>query len=215
LSALFCSGVLWFVGCNHGGDAGAASEAAPPTPSVGVVNLDSVAHDLGWSDKLKANQEAYQSQLKNEVEAAKAHYRAEFEAQQKAFAPHEGDKLTPSQTEVLRQMYGALQQALSATENQANQAFQDYHLESIKRYRDALTPLARQVAEQRKMTVALAQSDMMLFVDPTVDLSNAVVDSARTHPPILTDVPMKSIQVQDIKVNPSATLPTTVPTTKP
>jgi len=63
--------------------------------------------------------------------------------------------------------------------------------------------------------VALAQSDMMLFVDPTVDLSNAVVDSARTHPPILTDVPMKSIQVQDIKVNPSATLPTTVPTTKP
>jgi Skp family chaperone for outer membrane proteins len=220
LAALFCSTVLWFVGCNHGGDAGAASEASPPAPSVGVVNLDNVFRDLGWSDKLKNNTLDYQKQLGNELSQVYNNYNAQIIEQKKAFMPSDSVKPTPSQQETLNRMGYTAQQAFGQLQNQAKQQLQNYQMEAIKRYRDALMPTVRETAQAKKMTVALTQTDGVMFVDPSVDLSNAVVDSARAHQPLLTDVPMPSLPAApSITGNGPATLPAAtlpaVPTTRP
>jgi Skp family chaperone for outer membrane proteins len=217
LAALFCSTVLWFVGCNHGGDAGAAGEATPPSPSVGVVNLDSVLQQLGWSDKLKNSALDYQKQLGTELSQAYNNYSSQIAEERKAIMPNDSVKPTPSQQETLMRMMQSAQNAFGQLQNQAKQQLQNYQIESFKRYRDALMPTVRETAQAKKMTVALAQTDVVMFVEPSVDLSNAVVDSARAHPPLLTDVPMPSLPAPpSITGNGPTTLPAaTLPSTKP
>jgi Skp family chaperone for outer membrane proteins len=218
LAALFCSTVLWFVGCNHGGDAGAASEAPPPPPpSVGVVNLDNVFRDLGWSDKLKNSALDYQKQLGNELSQAYNNYNSQINEQKKVFMPSDSVKPTPSQQDTLNRMAYTAQQAFGQLQNQAKQQLQNYQVESIKRYREALMPTVRETAQAKKMTVALAQTDVVMFVEPSVDLSNAVVDSARAHPPLLTDVPTPPLTAPpSITGNSPTTLPAaTLPSTRP
>jgi Skp family chaperone for outer membrane proteins len=209
VAGLFCGSVLWFIGCNRGNSANATSEAAPAQSTVGVVNFETVARDLGWTDKMNSNIETYKNQLKSQVEGFATHYRARFDEQQKAFTPKPGDKLTPSQADQLQRMYVAIQQEVNQLQQQANQSLYNYRMEMFKRYREALTPIVRQVAESKKMTMALAQTDAVIFADPTVDLSNAVTDSARAHMPSITEVPMTSLQAPELPVNGSTTQPTT------
>jgi Skp family chaperone for outer membrane proteins len=223
VAVVFCGAVMWFIGCNRGNSAGAASEAAAaPTPSLGMVNMDTVFSGLGWTSKLKTDVQTYQNQLKAQIDGYATRYRTEVEAQQKEYMPNPGDKLTPSQADILNNAVGGVKQELARLNQEAAQAMQTYQSDCIRQYREALLPVTREVAQSKKMTVAMVQTDIVLFADPQVDLTNAVVDAARAHMPTLTEIPMaplpayRGIHFPGSTTQPTTgSLSTTAPTTKP
>lgn len=221
---------LLVAGCkdDHAGASGRGGDGGGATA---VVDLDRVAKDLGWLNKMQTNLETYQNQLKGELQQFQTHYDQLVQERVKSMIPpgtKEGDKYTLSsvQSQELTNYIVTARQQMQQLGQEANQLFQNYRTAWARQYREALSPIVRQVAQDRKMNVVVTKTDQVLYAEGTVDLTDGVVDAARARPPALTEVPMEHLQgPSDIRPNqapampqtqPSATQPATAaPTTRP
>jgi Skp family chaperone for outer membrane proteins len=213
-------------GCDKDPVAGGGSTRAPdPGGRTAIVDLDQVATDLGWMREMQSNMTTLDQQLKNDLNRIREAYDTQLRDKYREFAPQEGDKLTQAQQETLQQMLSVGRQNMAQVENAANQQFQTYRSEWVKQYRQAIAPVVREVATQKKMSVVLNKSDPILYSDQLVDLTDAVVDAARAKPPVLHPVPVPTINAPGLLQVPSAAStqnssatpprPATAPTTKP
>jgi Skp family chaperone for outer membrane proteins len=200
-----------------GGGGGSSSSSNGATA---VVDLQKVFRELGWLTKLQANSETYQTQLKADFGQFQKRYNDQLQAHLKDMVPpgvHEGEKYTLTQTqsqELANWVYAERQQE-QGLGTQAQQVFNAYQQQWIRQYRDALSPIVREVAQDKRMNVVIAQTDQLLYTDRTVDLTDAVVDAARKQPPTLTEVPMQHLQgAPDIRPQ-QAPPPLTQPSTQP
>jgi Skp family chaperone for outer membrane proteins len=219
----------WGVGCDKGGSSSGGSSGTPAAGAgapTAVVDLDKVARDLGWLTKLQANMEAYQTQLKNDLQQFQQRYEAQVQQHVKDMIPpgtKEGDKYTLSQTQSqeLTNYIVAARQQVQQLGQEANQLYSNYRLQWARQYRDALSPIVRAVAQDKRMNVVLVQNENVMYADRSMDLTDSVVDAARKQPPTLTEVPMTRLQgPPDIRPNQTpnvATQPSTQPgaTTQP
>jgi Skp family chaperone for outer membrane proteins len=219
VAAVVCGSLA--VGCKNspGDNSGAHGDGNGATA---VVDMDKVAGDLNWLIQLRTNQETYANQLKTEFEQFKQRYEQQVQDKAKSMIPpgtKEGEKYTLSsvQAQDLSNVIANERQALSTLSQQANQLMNNYRLQWIKQYREVLSPIVRQVAQDRKMNVVLTRSDTLLWADPSVNLTDAVVDAARARPPSLTQVPMDHLQgPSDIRTQQVQTaLPQTQPSSQP
>jgi Skp family chaperone for outer membrane proteins len=205
--------------------------AAGPTNSSGasnggtaVVDLDKAFRELGWTIKLQGNQETYASQLKTDYQQFQKGYDAQLQQHMKDMVPpgtKEGEKYTLSQVqsqELANYVYAARQQ-VQALGQEAQQFYNNYRTQWVRQYRDALSPIVREVAQDKRMNVVMMSSESILFADRTVDLTDAVVDAARKQPPTLTEVPMQHLQgssdVHPQQTAPSLTQPSSQPAMAP
>lgn len=226
-SALVLGSLLALVagpaGCNNDkGSGGGSAHSADGTTAV--VDLDRVARDLGWMTKMQANLETYRGQLQADLKRFEGLYQADITAKIKDMLPpgvKENEKvtLTPVQSQNLSNLVMAGRQQIAGLSQRADQQFNAYRINWIKQYREALSPIIRQVAEEKKMNIVIMQGENVLFSDRSVDLTDAVVDAARGKPPALTDVPMTKLDgppTIDTRAIPQApeTQPTQ-PTTQP
>jgi Skp family chaperone for outer membrane proteins len=216
----------WATGCEKtpsGTGPGSTGTAGNPTA---VVDLDKVARDLGWLTKLQTNMEAYQGQLKTDLQQFQQRYEAQVQQHVKDMIPpgtKEGDKYTLSQTQSqeLTNYIVAARQQVQQLGQEANQLYNNYRVQWARQYRDALSPIVRQVAQDKRMNVVLVQNENVMYADRSVDLTDSVVDAARKQQPLLTEVPMSHLQgPPDVKLNQTpgvATQPSTQPgsTTQP
>jgi len=192
-------------------DAGGAAVA----DKIGVVNLEQVGKDLGWAKELDANIATFQGKLRDEYQQAAQRYEKELQQKKADLGIKDSDtiaemnrKLTPQQSAELGQMLTAGQQILGRVQQAANQQLLNYRGEWGRQYREALTPLIKQVAQERRIAIVLPDPGPLLYSDPGVDITPAVIDAAKAHPPSFKPVPLPTIQVpQSI----SATQPTTQP----
>src|SRR5215208_2278055 len=157
----------------NGADAKSAKGA-----EVGVVDLDRVAADLGWMKEMDTNLKTLEQQFKNELQARGDQYGAEVQAQFKRYAPKETDKLTPQQEQDLNQMVLVRRQVLGQLQQAAGQQYQGYKGEWIRRYREALQPIVRDVASDKKVQVVITKTDIVMHVGGAADLTSAVTDAA-------------------------------------
>jgi Skp family chaperone for outer membrane proteins len=218
-AAVVCGSMV--VGCKEGGAGGSGSHG-DGGGATAVVDVDKVARDLGWMNQLQVNQQNYVSQLKNELEQYQKHYEQLVQDRAKSMIPpgtKEGEKYTLSsvQAQDLSTYIAAERQQVAGLNQEATQLLNNYKLQSVRQYREALSPIIRQVAQDRKMNVVLTQTDLVLFADRSVDLTDAVVDAARARPPALTQVPMEHLQgPSDIRIQQGPTaLPQTQPASQP
>jgi Skp family chaperone for outer membrane proteins len=229
---LICGSLVGAIGWATGCDKNTGSSGSPGGPSGGagnataVVDLDKVARDLGWLTKLQTNMESYQNQLKNDLQQFQQRYEAQVQQHVKDMIPpgtKEGDKYTLSQTqsqELTNYIVAARQEVQQLSQN-ATQLYNNYRMQWIRQYRDAVSPIVRSVAQDKRMNVVLVQNDNLMYADRSVDLTDAVVDAARKQQPLLTEVPMTHLQgPADIRPNQTpgvATQPSTQPgaTTQP
>lgn len=221
-AAAVCGSLV--AGCkeDHSGGASGGSGASGTTA---VVDIDRVAKDLGWLNQMQSNQQTYLNQLKNEFQQYNQHYEQLVQEKAKSMIPpgtKEGEKYTLSsvQAQELTNYMTQERQLLSQLNQEATQLFNNYKLQWVRQYRESLSPIVRQVAQDRKMNVVLMQNEGVLFADRSVDLTDAVVDAARSRPPSLTQVPMDHLQgPADIRPNqgpmaqtqPATSQPTTQP----
>ncbi len=208
--------LIAFAGCDRGGQAGAAS-GGDAAPRVGVVDLAKVAQDMGWSSKLNTNLGTYQNQLKNELLRYRSLYQQQLVENRRQMAPKDSDQLTQAQQEALTQMIATATQQYGSLEQQAGQQYQNYQNDSIRRMREALGPIVRQVAQEKKVVFVVTPTDTLIYSDPAIDLTNSVFDAARKQPPAITDALMTPLEPpKGIPVTvPSATQPSTAATTRP
>jgi Skp family chaperone for outer membrane proteins len=218
-AAVVCGSMV--AGCKEGG-AGSNGRADAGTGATAVVDMDKVARDLNWMNTLQTNQQTYAGQLKNEFEQFQKRYEQLVQDKAKSMIPpgtKEGEKYTLSsvQSQDLTNYITTERQQLAGLSQEANQLLNNYKMQWARQYREALSPIVRQVAQDRKFNVVLTQTDLVMFADRAVDLTDAVVDAARARPPSLTQVPMDHLQgPNDIRLPQGPTgLPQTQPASQP
>jgi Skp family chaperone for outer membrane proteins len=175
-------------GSSHG-DSGATA----------VVNMDKVATDLGWMTKMESNLNAYKEQLQKDAKQFQDTYNQQINNIAQTKRPRDLDPkanytLSPSDSQEIQQYLMVERQTLQQISQEAEQAFNVYRAKWIKQYRDALSPVVRQVASDKKATVVIQAGDNVLYTDRSVDLTDAVVDAAKSKPPTLTEIEMTHLQ---------------------
>ena len=197
------------IGCNKD-DHPAGGAAHSDAVATAVVDLDKVARDLGWMTKLQTNLDAYKNQLKADVVKYAGVYDDEIKTRLQGMVPKDTKEngkvtLSPEQSQQLTQYIVAGRQQVQQLAQGGDQLFNIYRANWIKQYRDALAPIIRQVAQEKKINIVLLTSDSVLFADRSVDVTDAVVDAARGKMPQLTEVPMTRLEGPNaINVNPTA-----------
>jgi Skp family chaperone for outer membrane proteins len=182
-------------GCNK--DDHAMTPGGSTTPAA-VVDVDKVARDLGWMTKMEANLKAYQGQLQDDVKKAADTYNQQINniaqsMKPRDLGPNDKYQLNPAQSQEVTQYLMVERQTIQALAQKADQAFGLYRAKWVKQYRDSLAPVVRQVAQDKKISIVVQQGDTVLFADRAVDITDAVVDAAKSKPPALTEIEMEHL----------------------
>lgn len=194
----------------------AAAADAPQVGPVGAVDYNKVLKDLGWEAKLNDNIKSYGDQLTKEYNGYEAKYSQQIGDMQ-ATLKGLGNNLTQQQQQEFVQTVNATRQTLVALRQRGNEELGQYRNEWLRRYKEALSPAIKQIAEQRHLGAVLASTELVVYLDPGADLSNAVVEAAKKQPPVISDVLMPSLPQAPLNVGPNmmaATQPTSQPTTQ-
>lgn len=202
-------------GCQRSDDSGATSDSSYGSMKIAVVDLDKMATDLGWMHDMQENLQGLQKQMQTDLQHDQEMYQAELQSKKMEFAPSSDSKLTAQQQQILQGMKQVAEQVLNQLQQAASQRFNEYRQQCIAQYRDAVRPLVRQVAEDKHMWIVVEKGANVLYSDPATDITDAVVDAARAHPPTLQAVPLPTLPgPPTIQVN-TATQPTSRATTEP
>ncbi|HSU67968.1 MAG TPA: OmpH family outer membrane protein [Tepidisphaeraceae bacterium] len=199
LSAVVLASLFGVVSCNNDRSSGTGPKSDGSSGTTAVVDLDKVARDLGWMTKLQSNLENYQGQLRQDLGKYAQIYDEQIKEQIHGMLPpgtkpEDKVQLSLVQSQQLTNLVGAGRQQINGLAQKGDQLFGNYRGSWIRQYREALAPIIRQVAEEKKMNIVLVQSDTVLFADRGVDMTDAVVDAARAKPPALTEVPMTHLE---------------------
>jgi Skp family chaperone for outer membrane proteins len=209
-------------GCKQSKTAEAAPDKAEAGAStIGVVDVNKVVNDLGWANELNSNLANLQSQLSTEVRNVTATYESQLQQKKREFGLKEtdslqdiGKKLTPQQQQDLMLMFNTGRQLLAQLQQAAGQQFEAYRAQWFQQWREALNPIVKQVAQEKKLTVVFSTPSQILYSDPAADVTAAVIDAAKLHPPSFKPVQLPQIKVP-LSIDPAAaTQPTTQPSTQ-
>jgi Skp family chaperone for outer membrane proteins len=215
-SALAIMALVFTDGCQKADPNDAAASR------VAVYDIDRVAHDMGWMTDMQTNLQALQKQFQTDFKHAQEMYAQQITDQKHQWAPKDTDKLTPEQQDALNKMAASANEVLSQLNQKANQQLNNYRQQWVIQYREALRPVLEQVAEERKLAIILEKNDTVQFAQPSSDITDSVIDSARAHPPIVNPVAMPTLptapamelkwpSTQSSAPKPSGSEPTTQP----
>jgi Skp family chaperone for outer membrane proteins len=202
-------------------EAGSGSGSA--AAAIGVVDVNKVVNDLGWANELNSNLTNLQNQLSTELRNVTAQYESQLQQKKRDLGLKESDslqdigkKITPQQQQELVVMFNTGRQLLVQLQQAAGQQFENYRQQWFQQWREALNPIVKQVAQDKKLTVVFSTPGPILYTDPSADLTAAVIDAAKLHPPTFKPVQLPQIKVP-LSIDPAtaATQSTTQPTTQP
>jgi len=186
-SALAAMAVLFTNGCQK------VDPAQSANTRVAVYDIDRVAHDMGWTTDMQTNLAALQNQIKSDLKRAQDQYTNQILDQKHQWAPKDTDKLTPEQADALGKMNAFANQVLSQLNQNGNQQLMNYRQQWIIQYREALRPILEQVAEERKLGIILEKNETVQFSEPSSDITDAIIDMARAHAPVVNPVAMPTL----------------------
>jgi Skp family chaperone for outer membrane proteins len=211
VTALVCAvalaglGILFTSGCQKG-------DASENSTRIAVYDIDKVAADLGWTNDMDSNLKSLAAKFKADFDRSQAAYQDQINKQKLEWAPKDSDKLTADQAQILANMKNAAQQVLQQLNQNGMQQLNSYRTQWVQQYRQALRPTLAQVAEDKKLWVILEKNEAVAYNLPSADISDALVDATRAHPPLIQPVPVPTLpNAPQMKVE----LPTTVPSTRP
>ena len=198
---------------------GAGAQEA--TGRIGTIDTRRLATDLNWSREMDANIKRISEEIQTNARQIELLYDAQVQQKKKEFGI-KGDEtveqlnkmLTEAQKTEMIGMINLARQNLTSFQQQANQAMQKYVNEWDKQYSDAIRPLVRQIAESRKLSVVInLSSTPVMYSDPAVDVTDAVVDAAKKQPPKFIPVDVPKITIPG-DIGTLSKLPTSQPATK-
>ncbi len=205
--------MLDLAGCNKE----TATAGAPKAGTIGIVDLDEVSKAVGWTSEVKSDQDAAVQDVKSQWQvfassaqnalAAKrkaigeaAHLSPEqlviFNANQLNAEDFQKLPLSKEQKEDFLRSNAEVAQAIKVATQQADQALQQHNAQVIQSLREAMTPAVRRVAVAAGVTTVLP-SNIVFYYDPSVNLSNQVVDDLHKAMPPHAFPPMQKMNYPD------------------
>jgi hypothetical protein len=128
------------------------------------------------------------------------------------WAPGESDKLTSDQQDTLLKMNAFANQILNSLSQRGTQELVNYRQQWIVQYRRALRPVLKQVAEDKKLAIIFEMNDTVQYFQPSMEITDAVIDAARANPPVVTPVPMPTLPAAaPMELKEPSTQPTSQP----
>ncbi|MCF7854841.1 MAG: OmpH family outer membrane protein [Candidatus Pacebacteria bacterium] len=146
------------------------------TGATAVLNLDRVANELGWSQQIN---EALQSKDKA-LGAQLQRMQSEFQTQIASKAKEFGEAPTEGQEKQLQQMMQQANQVYQRALASAQQDQQKHRLQLINAIRQAVRPIAIDVAKSKNCSVVLLMTDSVFYHDPATDITDEVITEAQT-----------------------------------
>lgn len=211
LSVLTCPGAS-FADTKPGDDAPATRPAMP----IGVIDLDQVADAVGWTAEIRHDMETVRESVKLEVASFSKAIADRIRRHKQSLIKSAGlskeqaedlmgnvnlDKL-PLPKDDRERLITILQQGQQYVQ-QADQAgeatLRERRTEILVQYRKALAPIVRQVAEKKGMMMVVTRQDTIIFHAASIDITHAVTDAVRTHPPKIVYPAMPRLNFPEIK----------------
>lgn len=187
-TAMICAGALATSAGLFAGGCQKGEAAEGGASKVAIYDIDRVAHDLGWATDMQSNMDNLKKKFEEDLARSKELYTQQIINQKKQWAPKDADKLTPDQQQLLNGMNTYANQVLQQLNQNGSQQLMSYRQQWIIQYHQALRPILEQVAEERKLSVIFEKNDSIQYSQPSADISDAITDAARAHPPVINPV---------------------------
>jgi Skp family chaperone for outer membrane proteins len=203
------------VGCNKDTSAAATGKVG----TVAIVDLDEVSKSVGWTTDIEDDRKAAEGEVNREFQVLVESVRKAWVDKRNAIgaAAHlkddqlkilnadsvNGDDfqklpLSKEQKDDFLRSANEAAQFVQVSKQQAQQTLQQREGRVLDGYREAIKPSVRRVANDKGFTVVVPPQSVFYF-DPTVDLSNLVVDDLRKQMPQVTKPAMPKMSYQEFK----------------
>ena len=239
-AALVCAAMLPLAGCDkaNGGGGTSSSSAGAGKGTVGTIDYDRVFQEVGWKGELERSLSTTQQDYKvvfdsfaRDIDRAVADKKKEIADKGKLNAAQraqldKNEKLDqlPLTSDLQQQLFVTLQNRTNYL-NQANQyatgMFRQRQELLIGKYKEALSPAIRRVADANGVTVVLIPlGNVAYYKADVVDISTKVIDDIQKTPPphAVPDAPKLVFpwKFESITAPPApTTAPAVLPTTQP
>jgi Skp family chaperone for outer membrane proteins len=187
--------------------------------AVGIVDLDLVSKEVGWSGEIDDDRKAAEQDVNSQFQVYVTGVQNAWTARRQAIgdaahltadqlkiinAPQiNGDDfqklpLSKDQKDDFLHSANEASQTLNQAKQVAQQKLQEREARVIDSYREAMKPSVRRVAASANVSIVLPPQSVFYY-DPMVDLSNQVVDDLRKAMPQHTMPPMVKLNFPDFK----------------
>jgi len=238
-AAFVGAAMLPLAGCDKANGTGSTNTSAAGTNkgTVGIIDYDRVFSEVGWKGELERSLTVTQQDYKvaldsfvRDIERAVADKKKEIATKGKLNAAQtaqleKGEKLDqlPLTSDLQQQLFATLQNRANYL-NQANQyataMLRQRRDQLIGKYKEALNPAIRRVADANGVTVVLIPLENVAYykADPA-DISTKVIDDIQKSPPphAVPDAQKLTFpKVESIAAPPApTTAPAVLPTSQP
>lgn len=169
VAASALTGLLAVAGCN---------EQAPPAkrgPDTVVVDVIAVAKALGRDTIIQEQMTAADQKLTQQLQEIEQNLESQLKAKRDEF----GEQPTPEQQKQLQQLRQVAQQRYTQARVAAQQAKNQYSVALGDQFRNELKPVAERIAKQMGASVAVMNTNTLLWSTPEADITGKVIDELR------------------------------------
>jgi Skp family chaperone for outer membrane proteins len=196
------------------------------------VDLRDIARQLRWENEIDSKIKAGQADLDRQRESFERQIARAVEEKNRQIA--QAARMNEQQTQQLMTVRDALAlekllpdkalrddmlrthanaaEFVNRARGLAQQAYNQWYAEVQKSYIEALRPIVRQVAEANGVKSVMTRVDVVIYVDPSVDLTNKVVDEAQKRSVTVSTPDVPRLQLPDVQLSNPPAPPATAPT---
>ena len=146
------------------------------TGSVAVIDLDSVAKELGRDVEITRKLKTKQNELNGQLAALKNAFLTQIQAKQKEF----GTPLTEEQQKQLKAMQIETNYRLQQAQAQARAAIANYRQQLVAEFRKEVLPHAQTVAKEKGFSTIVPKNDMIISVEPVAEIAGLVATEMKS-----------------------------------
>lgn len=142
---------------------------------IAVVDLNLIAKTLGRDDLIVKNVKSANDNLNQQLEKIAADLRQQLDKEKSRL----GDKPSKEEEQQFVQLVQKANNQLNQTKQLALQKAQQLQNSLILEFRDEVSRVSREIAQQNGYLTVLALNDSLLWADTTVDITNEVITEMR------------------------------------
>jgi Skp family chaperone for outer membrane proteins len=144
-------------------------------PDTVVVDVVAVAKALGRDDTFRSQMQAVNQKLNEQLQAIQRNLQEQVDAKKAEF----GEELTEEQTQQLRRLTQAANQRLAQARFVAQQRQAQVSGALGNQFRDEIKPIAEKIAADVGASVAVMNTNNLLWYSTEADITGMVIDQLR------------------------------------
>jgi Skp family chaperone for outer membrane proteins len=144
-------------------------------PTTAVIDLEAIAKATGQEAVLEQQMATAREELNNQLTVVIAELEKQLAEEQAKL----GDSPDQAEQQRFQQITAQAQQQLAQQRTQAQQQIQRYQAGLIADFRDTVKPISAEIATSRGADVILIFDPMMLWFEPSIDITDEVIGVLR------------------------------------